>query len=51
MSLLHIILALLCFGGGFLIADSGLTTWQSALVLAAIVGIVLIFRRTNNRSK
>ena len=51
MNIITIILALVCFGGGFLIADSGLETWQSTLVLAGLVVVVLIVRAMNNKSK
>ena len=49
MKLINIILALICFGVGFLIADSTLPPWVSALAIAAIVVVIFIIRKNSNK--
>lgn len=51
MSLLQIILALACFGIGFLIADSEIVAspWATAAVIAAVLGISTLLRYFGNK--
>ena len=51
MSLLQIVLALACFGIGFLIADGTITSSPvtGALIIAAVVVISLILRRRKGK--